>query len=875
MKNYQGMNDETLVRISLLGEDKAYEELVKRHGKAVLGTAQKITHNRYSAEDASQDAFVSAWMKLGMLRDHSKFRSWVCMIAKNCARSIVTDYCCKVPSVSLHLVENMELSDNPDPEWLALTETEDRSELNAMVDALSEKLRETLRLHYFEGLSVAEIAEKLSVPVGTVKWRLSEGRNQLRKGYGIMDKTYQENESIEKRVMRQIEALKLWALRRDKSGFEEAFQKVLAAVEELQESKEKQYMLADVLCRGMWWIPGRDNEETKERVRQAALAGHNDDIMQEVVAAEQENVYGEDLIRLIRDEQIPKMESLGFTKTLGYLWFWLGYDYRKNGQTDLAYEAFEKVTEILNPSEEVYYANALAAIECEKKMQELRAAGNRHVGIGACGEEYRKVNGKWYFWAEPGYNAGDVINDQITPPFINLAGCFMGCDSLIDDPGMRPGERKISSDDRVTLDLLKASGPVVTPAGTFEDCLIFRNRINGDTKDWEYESVETAVKPGVGIVAQTFYPCGAVLELTSFEGPSADAMRAGTLTENPEGGRFAFVTGNRWEYRVRRMNAEEAIADEEYRLEVIYADEKQADLSVGYVMSLNFTVGKPETTWLRNMLAAVNLSSAAEQGSEEFRPVDVSVYLDTAEKLAKTRREKVHTAIFREVMKNIYATDPVYTPECREIGRLNRFDMYAVTHSADGWQMDMGDERFAVQWLKWGEGFGGLAVVCHWIYDTLNNHAGFLWNDAWVPGFSEKRKYDWFGSELTSNVRVTDEEIVVTPAGTFERCRHLITDVVGGSHFEYWFAEGVGIVKFLRTVTERGEPRDAEWFLTKYEGTCEGYFSLADGFFRRYEPMELEDGYRGMLELTCEEDEKGIVLFKNFTATQDRDAIAK
>ena len=53
-------NDEILVELSLLGDDSAYAELVSRHQRAVMGTAYKVTENTFSAEDASQDAFVSA-----------------------------------------------------------------------------------------------------------------------------------------------------------------------------------------------------------------------------------------------------------------------------------------------------------------------------------------------------------------------------------------------------------------------------------------------------------------------------------------------------------------------------------------------------------------------------------------------------------------------------------------------------------------------------------------------------------------------------------------------------------------------------------------------------------------------------------------------
>ena len=323
MTKYADMNDETLVEICLLGESGAFEELVMRHENAVMSTAKRVTGSRFTAEDASQDAFVSAWMRLDSLRDRSKFKPWVCAIAKNCAMALVTRYRSVVPDISLHLVENEELSDNPDPELSALLSSETDEELHALVDALGEKLRETIRLHYFEGYSVAEIADLLSVPVGTVKWRLAEGRKQLRKGYGIVEKEYNENETLVSRVMRQVEELKLWQFKRDKTGFEEDYKNVLAAVEELEESKEKQHMLADVWLRGAWWIPGKANEEVFSEIKQAALAGHNDDVMQYIAAREYNKVpLGEQRAAFMQETQIPELLAGGFSKAAGMVSFW-------------------------------------------------------------------------------------------------------------------------------------------------------------------------------------------------------------------------------------------------------------------------------------------------------------------------------------------------------------------------------------------------------------------------------------------------------------------------------------------------------------------------------------------------------------------------
>ena len=89
---YKNQTDETLVLLTLSGEQKAYEVLVTRYQTSVIASANSVVRNQFMAEDSAQDAFVTAWMKLNTLSEPSKFGSWVCRIAKNCALSTVRRY---------------------------------------------------------------------------------------------------------------------------------------------------------------------------------------------------------------------------------------------------------------------------------------------------------------------------------------------------------------------------------------------------------------------------------------------------------------------------------------------------------------------------------------------------------------------------------------------------------------------------------------------------------------------------------------------------------------------------------------------------------------------------------------------------------------
>ena len=104
MNRYSEMDDRTLVDLTLLGNDDAFGELVTRYRKLVVGTAYKVTNSRHTAEDASQDAFVAAWINLSGLRERGQFRSWVCAIAHNHALDLTARYRRAMPDISLDLV---------------------------------------------------------------------------------------------------------------------------------------------------------------------------------------------------------------------------------------------------------------------------------------------------------------------------------------------------------------------------------------------------------------------------------------------------------------------------------------------------------------------------------------------------------------------------------------------------------------------------------------------------------------------------------------------------------------------------------------------------------------------------------------------------
>ena len=368
---HRNKQDETLVMLTLAGEETAYEALVTRYQKAVVTAAASVTKNHFMAEDAAQDAFVTAWMKLDTLQEPSKFAPWVCRIAKNCALNMLGRYRSFLP---LDVVDNVnafsDVAENPAELYVL---SEEREEVNKSIDALPEKVKQIIHLHYFEGLSIVEIADRLRISEGTVKWQLHDGRKRIRKELCAMNEKY--SDTLVERVMKKVEELKLWQVKNDKSGFEKVYKEVLREVEELPECKEKQFALADVLMRGWWWIPGKKNDALFARIAQAAMDGKNEEVMTFIVSREDSNVWGDARIDFMKEKQIPSLEAAGFVKTLGREWFWLGVNLYSQGKPEEGLAAFNKVEEVLQKGDTYY-----TVLPYAKKVKE-EVATRRYKGI--------------------------------------------------------------------------------------------------------------------------------------------------------------------------------------------------------------------------------------------------------------------------------------------------------------------------------------------------------------------------------------------------------------------------------------------------------------------------------------------------------------
>jgi RNA polymerase sigma-70 factor, ECF subfamily len=168
-------DDASLLRRIGAGDEDAMAEFYREHGRVVLAQVRLVTGERVLAEEIVQDTMLAVWRGAGSFRGESSVRSWVIAIARRQTRD-------RLRRRRLRVVDEAFLADQPGPgpgpEVMAL----DRAELAEVMSAirdLASAHREVLGLAFGSGLSLAEVAAVLGIPVGTVKSRLAAARTAL------------------------------------------------------------------------------------------------------------------------------------------------------------------------------------------------------------------------------------------------------------------------------------------------------------------------------------------------------------------------------------------------------------------------------------------------------------------------------------------------------------------------------------------------------------------------------------------------------------------------------------------------------------------------------------------------------------------------
>ena len=174
------MADQAALARMAQGDHDALAELYDRHARMVFSLALRILQDRAEAEDVVQDVFAQAWAQAARYdTGRGAVAAWMLMLARSRAIDRLRARRARPDSAS-DTRAVLNIPDSGVPQDLQLLSAEQVSQVRTAVQALPAAQRVALELAYYEGLTHAEIAEKLAEPLGTVKTRIRQAVISLR-----------------------------------------------------------------------------------------------------------------------------------------------------------------------------------------------------------------------------------------------------------------------------------------------------------------------------------------------------------------------------------------------------------------------------------------------------------------------------------------------------------------------------------------------------------------------------------------------------------------------------------------------------------------------------------------------------------------------
>ncbi|HET8844510.1 MAG TPA: bifunctional nuclease domain-containing protein, partial [Ktedonobacteraceae bacterium] len=180
----------SLVASTLAGYPDAFGILFQRHAPGALRLCTRLLGTSTEAQDVVQDAALQAFLGLSHLREPARFAAWFQAIAANLARSALRrkrEYAFQTSEPAM-LTELSRSASPPTLEEHLFAREEQKAILQA-IEHLPPAHCQAITGFYLQGYHYDELAKQLGIPVSTLKWRLFEGRKQLKSLLLLLEET--------------------------------------------------------------------------------------------------------------------------------------------------------------------------------------------------------------------------------------------------------------------------------------------------------------------------------------------------------------------------------------------------------------------------------------------------------------------------------------------------------------------------------------------------------------------------------------------------------------------------------------------------------------------------------------------------------------
>ena len=168
------MDQRTLVQRAAAGDHEAFDALVRFASNRLYGIAYRILRDQYLAEDALQQALITVWNELPRLRDPDRFDAWTYRLIVRAATAEARR--AGASRTTPLLPDDADVSRAPDE----IRAVADRDQLERGFGRITAEQRAVLVLQHYAGLSQAEIADILGIPIGTAGSRIHYAARALR-----------------------------------------------------------------------------------------------------------------------------------------------------------------------------------------------------------------------------------------------------------------------------------------------------------------------------------------------------------------------------------------------------------------------------------------------------------------------------------------------------------------------------------------------------------------------------------------------------------------------------------------------------------------------------------------------------------------------
>ena len=175
------LTDEELIRLAQTGNESAFTELMSRYSPHIWKVVIANSRQRRDAEEILMDIWRSVWENINGLRSVERFRGWLQRIAYNACKRYYTS-----AQHSRNEIPHTDLTDYIDQDAVArFREIELYDDVREAVYRLPDKVRRVAELYYLELWNIGEIHTELGIAIGTIKTRLKQTRELLRKEFGV------------------------------------------------------------------------------------------------------------------------------------------------------------------------------------------------------------------------------------------------------------------------------------------------------------------------------------------------------------------------------------------------------------------------------------------------------------------------------------------------------------------------------------------------------------------------------------------------------------------------------------------------------------------------------------------------------------------